>query len=91
MKLFDNWLVVESPKARIIGGTIIFCDTTWQMDKAQKIQGYCTDVSFSEAMDFIEENKNDPFFLLYCYQRAIMDPLKSPQRNTWICYKNVKA
>ncbi|MDW7691208.1 arylsulfatase [Flammeovirgaceae bacterium SG7u.111] len=41
-----------------------FDDTYWHNGELQKYEGYCTDVFFSEALDFIEENKDRPFF---CY------------------------
>ena len=49
-------------------GNDYFDDTYWHNGETQKYKGYCTDVFFSEAMDFIEENKNDPFFLLHSHQ-----------------------
>lgn len=41
-----------------------FDDTYWHNGETQKYEGYCTDVFFSEALDFIEKNKDKPFF---CY------------------------
>jgi arylsulfatase A-like enzyme len=41
-----------------------FDDTYFHNGKPQKYKGYCTDVWFSEAGRFIEQNKNIPFF---CY------------------------
>jgi len=41
-----------------------FDDTYWHNGEPQKYEGYCTDVFFSEALNFIEENKDKPFF---CY------------------------
>jgi len=45
-------------------GNDYFDDTYWHNGKTQKYDGYCTDVFFSEAIDFIEKNKDNPFF---CY------------------------
>jgi arylsulfatase A-like enzyme len=45
-------------------GNDYFDDTYWHNGELEKYEGYCTDVFFSEALDFIEENKDDPFF---CY------------------------
>ena len=45
-------------------GNDYFDDTYWHNGKTQKYKGYCTDVFFSEAMKFIEKNKDHPFF---CY------------------------
>lgn len=41
-----------------------FDDTYFRNGKPEKKEGYCTDVWFSEAMKFIENKKDDPFF---CY------------------------
>ncbi|WP_406683255.1 arylsulfatase [Seonamhaeicola sp. MEBiC1930] len=45
-------------------GNDYFDDTYWHNGQTQKYTGYCTDVFFSEAMHFIEDNKDGPFF---CY------------------------
>ncbi|MCP4313341.1 MAG: arylsulfatase [Bacteroidetes bacterium] len=45
-------------------GNDYFDDTYWHNGVTEAYKGYCTDVFFAEAMDFIEENKDDPFF---CY------------------------
>lgn len=45
-------------------GNDYFDDTYWHNGEMQKYEGYCTDVFFSEALDFIETNKENPFF---CY------------------------
>ena len=34
-----------------------------RIEKFEKFKGYCTDVFFEEGMDFIEKNKEKPFFL----------------------------
>ncbi|WP_159023910.1 arylsulfatase [Formosa sp. L2A11] len=41
-----------------------FDDTYWHNGQLQKYEGYCTDVFFSEAITFIEDHKDEPFF---CY------------------------
>jgi len=41
-----------------------FDDTYFKNGVPQAYEGYCTDVFFDEAMDFIESNKQAPFF---CY------------------------
>lgn len=41
-----------------------FDDTYFHNGESEKFNGYCTDVWFSEALKFIEKNKNQPFF---CY------------------------
>ncbi len=45
-------------------GNDYFDDTYWHNGKTEKYTGYCTDVFFSSALKFIEENKDHPFF---CY------------------------
>jgi len=45
-------------------GNDYFDDTYWHNGETEAYEGYCTDVFFSEAMDFIEDNKDKPFF---CY------------------------
>ncbi|MDQ1297224.1 MAG: hypothetical protein QG611_1204 [Bacteroidota bacterium] len=41
-----------------------FDDTYFHNGKPEKFSGYCTDVWFTEALKFIKNNKNQPFF---CY------------------------
>lgn len=43
-------------------GNDYFDDTYWHNGKTEKYNGYCTDVFFSEALQFIEDNKDAPFF-----------------------------
>ena len=45
-------------------GNDYFDDTYWHNGELQQYQGYCTDVFFDEAMRFIDENQDKPFF---CY------------------------
>ncbi|WP_299668857.1 arylsulfatase [uncultured Polaribacter sp.] len=45
-------------------GNDYFDDTYWHNGKTEKYNGYCTDVFFSEALNFIGDNKDNPFF---CY------------------------
>lgn len=42
-------------------GNDYFDDTYWENGVPKKFNGYCTDVFFDEAMNYIEENKDDPF------------------------------
>ncbi|MEQ9287616.1 MAG: arylsulfatase [Cyclobacteriaceae bacterium] len=44
-------------------GNDYFDDTYERNGKFEKFEGYCTDVWFDEAIDFVEENKEKPFFL----------------------------
>ncbi|MEL0651074.1 arylsulfatase [Algibacter sp. TI.3.09] len=45
-------------------GNDYFDDTYWHNSKMEKYEGYCSDVFFNGALDFIETNKDKPFF---CY------------------------
>ncbi|GAA0880817.1 arylsulfatase [Algoriphagus jejuensis] len=55
-----------------------FDDTYWHNGEMEKYEGYCTDVFFDEAMDFIEENKEKPFFA-YIATNAPHGPLNVPE------------
>ncbi|WP_209330767.1 arylsulfatase [Lunatimonas salinarum] len=55
-----------------------FDDTYWHNGELEKYEGYCTDVFFSEAMAFIEENKDTPFFA-YISTNAPHGPLNVPK------------
>ncbi|SFB53535.1 arylsulfatase [Algoriphagus aquimarinus] len=55
-----------------------FDDTYWHNGELEKYEGYCTDVFFNEAMDFIEENKEKPFFA-YIATNAPHGPLNVPE------------
>ncbi|MFI3263634.1 MAG: arylsulfatase [Rikenellaceae bacterium] len=55
-----------------------FDDTYMHNGVAQKYEGYCTDVFFSEAMEFIKENKDNPFFC-YISTNAPHGPFNVPQ------------
>ena len=43
-------------------GNDYFDDTYYRNGEPEKFEGYCTDVWFTEAMKFIEGNKDQPFF-----------------------------
>lgn len=45
-------------------GNDYFDDTYWRDEETVATEGYCTDVFFSEAMEFAEENSGEPFL---CY------------------------
>ncbi|MDO6803729.1 arylsulfatase [Wenyingzhuangia sp. 1_MG-2023] len=45
-------------------GNTYFNDTYFKNGKPQKYEGYCTDIFFGEALNFIKEHKDEPFF---CY------------------------
>ncbi|WP_372753435.1 arylsulfatase [Labilibaculum sp.] len=55
-----------------------FDDTYWHNGVEQKYEGYCTDVFFSEALNFIEENKDKPFFC-YIATNAPHSPYNLPE------------
>jgi arylsulfatase A-like enzyme len=59
-------------------GNDYFDDTYWHNGKTEKYKGYCTDVFFSEALNFIEENKDSPFFC-YISTNAPHGPLNLPE------------
>ncbi len=44
-------------------GNDYFDDTYWRDDVVEQFDGYCTDVWFREAIDFIEHHRDQPFFL----------------------------
>ena len=45
-------------------GNDYYDDTYWRNNVPEKFEGYCTDIWFEEALDFIERKKDEPFF---CY------------------------
>ncbi|MCL4137006.1 UNVERIFIED_CONTAM: hypothetical protein GTU68_000148 [Idotea baltica] len=51
----------------------------WKNGEQYQSKGYCTDVFTESAMDFITENKDDPFFLYLSYN-APHGPLQLPQK-----------
>lgn len=55
-----------------------FNDTYWHNGEPEAYEGYCTDVFFSEAINFIEENKDHPFFC-YISTNAPHAPLNLPE------------
>ncbi len=59
-------------------GNDYFDDTYWHNGKTEKYEGYCTDVFFSEALNFIEDNKDKPFFC-YISTNAPHAPLNLPE------------
>nr|WP_299073374.1 arylsulfatase [uncultured Allomuricauda sp.] len=50
----------------------------WSNGKQVQTKGYCTDVFTKAAMEYVEENKDDPFFL-YLSFNAPHGPLQLPQ------------
>lgn len=47
-----------------VWGNDYFDDVYWSGDKLQPVRGYCTDVFFQAAKDFIKQSPDQPFF---CY------------------------
>ncbi len=56
-----------------------FDDTYFHNGKPEKFNGYCTDVWFENAMQFIENNQNQPFFC-YIATNAPHSPFHVPDR-----------
>ena len=69
-------------------GNDYFDDTYWHNGETQKYDGYCTDVFFNEALRFIDENKDQPFFC-YISPNAPHGPLNVPKEYMDM-YKDVK-
>lgn len=44
-------------------GNDYFDDTYWRNAKPEATEGYCTDVWFDNAIDYIREHKDEPFFV----------------------------
>ncbi|MGQ1784561.1 MULTISPECIES: arylsulfatase [unclassified Saccharicrinis] len=55
-----------------------FSPTLWSNGKIVEREGYCSDVFTNAAIDFVEENKEEPFFLYLAFN-APHDPLQVPQ------------
>ncbi|WP_297086557.1 arylsulfatase [uncultured Draconibacterium sp.] len=59
-------------------GNDYFDDTYWHNGETQKYEGYCTDVFFAEALKFMEQNKEKPFFA-YLSTNAPHGPFNCPE------------
>ena len=59
-------------------GNDYFDDTYWHNGELEKYNGYCTDVFFQNAMQFIEKNQDNPFFC-YISTNAPHGPLNVPK------------
>lgn len=68
-------------------GNDYFDDTYWHNGETEKYEGYCTDVFFSEALNFIEKNKDNPFFC-YISTNAPHGPLNLP-KDYYDIYKDI--
>ncbi|QZT37565.1 arylsulfatase [Halosquirtibacter xylanolyticus] len=58
-------------------GNDYFDDTYYHNGKQQQYKGYCTDVFFEEAINFIDDNKDEPF-LCYLSTNAPHGPRNCP-------------
>ena len=56
-----------------------FDDIYFRNEKPEKFSGYCTDIWFEEALKFIENNKEEPFFC-YLATNAPHGPFRVPQK-----------
>ena len=59
-------------------GNDYFDDTYWHNGDVKEYQGYCTDVFFEEALEFIEDHQEEPFFC-YISTNAPHGPLHCPE------------
>lgn len=55
-------------------GNSYFNDIYYVNNEAKQFEGYCTDIWFEESMKFIDQNKDNPFFV-YLPTNAPHDPL----------------
>ncbi|WP_159017805.1 arylsulfatase [Algibacter sp. L3A6] len=69
-------------------GNDYFDDTYWHNSKMEKYDGYCSDVFFNGALDFIETNKDKPFFC-YISTNAPHSPYNLP-KNYFDLYQGKK-
>ncbi|MGN6494333.1 MAG: arylsulfatase [Agriterribacter sp.] len=60
-------------------GNDYFDDTYFVNSQPKKFEGYCTDVWFDEAIQFIDKSKNAPFFC-YIATNAPHGPLNVPEK-----------
>ncbi len=60
-------------------GNDYFDDTYFRNGQPEKVEGYCTDVWFENAFEFIEKNRNRPFFA-YLSTNAPHGPLLVDQK-----------
>lgn len=69
------------------GDRSYFDPILWHNNRQQKYQGYCSDIFADEAIRFIEENKDKPFFT-YLSFNAPHTPLQVPDEY-YQKYKNI--
>ncbi|WP_298502498.1 arylsulfatase [uncultured Maribacter sp.] len=56
-----------------------FEDTYYRNSKPEKVKGYCTDVWFNEAIEYIDKSKEKPFFM-YLALNAAHSPFNVPEK-----------
>jgi len=61
------------------GDSSYFDPILWHNGKQQKFDGYCSDIFTSNAVDFLEKNRNRPFFCYLAFN-APHTPLQVPER-----------
>lgn len=71
-------------------GNDYFNDTYWHNGTPKKMTGYCTDVWFDAAMNFIAANKHRPFFA-YITTNAPHGPYNVPERYRQMYVGNKKV
>ena len=64
-----------------------FDPVLWHDGKQEKYKGYCSDIFASRAIEFIEKNRNKPFFC-YLSFNAPHTPLQVPEKYYQL-YKNI--
>lgn len=69
------------------GDSSYFNPVLWHNGKQQKYKGYCTDIFAGQAIDFIEKNRQSPFFC-YLSFNAPHTPLQVPDKY-YLKYKNI--
>jgi arylsulfatase A-like enzyme len=60
-------------------GNDYFDDVYFENGKPKQFKGFCTDIFFKEAINFIDKNKNKPFFV-YLAPNAPHCPMYSPDK-----------
>lgn len=61
------------------GDSSYFDPILWHNGRQQKYEGYCSDIFTSNAMGFLEENRNRPFFCYIAFN-APHTPLQVPEK-----------
>jgi arylsulfatase A-like enzyme len=69
------------------GDSSYFDPVLWHNGKQQRYQGYCTDIFTERAIDFIEKNRDRPFFCYIAFN-APHTPLQVPD-SYYQMYRNI--